>query len=49
MDFRPNITPIEVLLINGIRTHGKNSMCERILIKSFMAQIIMMLVLTNMV
>ena len=44
MDFRPNITPIEVLkkelleepisrmfllvvLINGIKTHGKNLMC----------------------
>ena len=43
MDFRPNITPIEVikkgafeliseililvLPINGIKTHGKNSMC----------------------
>ena len=40
---------ILMLPINGVRTHGKNLMCSKILIKSIIAQIIMMLVLINMV
>ena len=34
---------------NGIEIHGKNLMSEEILIKSIIAQIIMMLVLINVV
>ena len=36
-------------MVNGIESHGKNLMSEKILIKSIIAQIIMMLVLTKMV
>ena len=39
---------ILVLIINGIKTHGKNLMSSRILIKSIIVQVIM-LVLKNMV
>ena len=42
-------TFILVLMINGIESHGKNLMIWRILIKSAIAQIIMMLVLINIV
>ena len=36
-------------MINGIKTHRKNLMSRKILIKSITAQIIMMSVLINMV
>ena len=66
MDFRPNITPMEVIKkgtfartyfrniysgVNGkwYKKHGQNLMSWKILIKSIIAQIIMMSVLINMV
>ena len=40
---------ILVLMANGIESHGKNLMLQKILIKSITVQIIMMLVSINMV
>ena len=42
-------TYILVLMLNGTESHGKNLMSWEILIKSIIAQIIMVLVLINMV
>ena len=39
---------ILVLMANGIESHGKNLMLQKILIKSITVQIIMMLVSINM-
>ena len=38
-----------VLMVNGIKSHGKNLMSWKILIRSIIVQITMMLVLINMV
>ena len=38
-----------MLMANGIESHGKNLMSSKILIRSIIAQIIIMLVLINMV
>ena len=38
-----------VLMVNDIENHGKSLVCQKMLIKSIIAQIIMMLVLINMV
>ena len=40
---------ILVLMANGIESHGKNLMLQKILIKSITVQVIMMLVSINMV
>ena len=54
MDFGTNKTPVEIILeliveifilmlmISGTKTHGKNLMFQRILIKSIIVQIIIM-------
>ena len=38
-----------VLMVNGTENHGTSLVCRKILMKSIIAQIIMMLVLINMV
>ena len=40
---------ILVLLESSTKSHGKNSISQKVLIRSFIVQIIMMLVLINMV
>ena len=42
-------TFILVLIVNGIKSYGKNLLSQKLLIKIIIAQIIMMLVLINMV
>ena len=42
-------TFILVLMVSGTKSHGKNLISEKILIKNVIVQFIMMLVLINMV